>query len=79
MSRLQNSTIRHPDSPLAEFYGLRTNRTISQFPATSGGIAGMDMRALNAVLREVELPTTGNIAQKRERLRTYIGLSERAV
>ena len=60
-------------------YALATNSPIQGFPETTPVLSTMLSKDLNRILAELEMDTSGDVSEKRERLRAYIGLTTKAM
>ncbi|KAH0536481.1 hypothetical protein FGG08_006662 [Glutinoglossum americanum] len=79
ISRLQNSSVTHPDQHLAVLHSYVDNTPLPNFPATPADIPDLSNANLGVILRQLELSVAGDRLEKEGRLRVAIGLLERAV
>ncbi|KAF1817385.1 hypothetical protein P152DRAFT_17471 [Eremomyces bilateralis CBS 781.70] len=79
ISRIQNSYLESPNSPLAPFHNVQTNTVIPNFPSTTHDLGRLNAGQLDTILEPLGLSIGGNTSQKRERLRVYMGLRRAAV
>ncbi|KAL2132965.1 hypothetical protein VTI74DRAFT_3065 [Chaetomium olivicolor] len=72
--RLANAMLvtRH-DTPLEPLISLRTGQTIAGFPGTSQELVNLQLRDVERILQELELPLDGNARAKRDRLEQATG------
>ena len=73
-ARLQNSILIAGTGTLTALHNPTTNVPIANFPATPNAIQQMSAARIGHVLGALDLPTNGSTAEKKERLRLYIGL-----
>ncbi|KAF2259468.1 hypothetical protein CC78DRAFT_537079 [Lojkania enalia] len=76
IARLQNSGIRRSDVPLTALREYTTNADVQDFPATPAQLLNMSGPALDRILTALNLPTNGTTADKKQRLRFYVGLPD---
>ncbi|KAF8416004.1 hypothetical protein EV426DRAFT_628376 [Tirmania nivea] len=73
LARLYNSRISHETHQLEPLYSIG-NQIIGDFPSTSADIHALDAAGVERILRELGLPVTGMLSDKKKRLRRHIGL-----
>jgi len=73
-ARLQNSMLESSDSALYAIHD-NENNPIQGFPTTPKMISTMNNQNLSLLLGALNGPTTGNITDKRQRLKMMVGLA----
>ncbi|KLU92944.1 hypothetical protein MAPG_11892 [Magnaporthiopsis poae ATCC 64411] len=79
VARGLNSAVQHLDRPLHPLRNLKTGQAIPEFPKRLEKIDSMSGPALGNVLRALEQPTNGTLAEKKRRLKVAIGVVMQAV
>ncbi|KEF50868.1 uncharacterized protein A1O9_13080 [Exophiala aquamarina CBS 119918] len=73
-ARVQNAYLTRPSDRLAPLANPRTGAPIEEFPQTSQDLTSLQPNALQSLLRDLNLSTTGRREEKIARLRQYVGL-----
>ncbi|KAI8955288.1 hypothetical protein F4801DRAFT_530270 [Xylaria longipes] len=73
-TRFFNTRVVDPDRELQPLRALATNEDIQEFPRTIAQMNTISSAPLNEILRLLEQPTHGDIAQRRRRLKLFSGV-----
>ncbi|KAI3316511.1 hypothetical protein HD806DRAFT_517383 [Xylariaceae sp. AK1471] len=71
---VNNSQATNPENKLKPLRAVATNQQIASFPQTVAAMDRLGSAAVNNILRQLEQPTEGVIAERRQRLKWCTGL-----